>query len=171
MHRILPGEKIPNVLFHCLEEGETELSSLLESSLLLLLVYRGLQCPLCKNQLLKLDSLSTEFQDREVNILAVSADTRERAIQARWEWDIENFELAYDLDIDVARQLGLYISKARKDSEMPYFTEPGIFLIEPDNSLYAAWIASFPLARPDFADILKVIDFRKENKVPARGAA
>ena len=57
------------------------------------------------------------------------------------------------------------------DSEMPVFTEPGLFLIKPDQTLFAAWISSFPHARPDFSEILRSIDFVKENQVPPRGIA
>jgi hypothetical protein len=75
--------------------------------------------------------------------------------------------LAHDLTIDQARQWGLYISAGKP----PLFSEPGLFLIRPDRTLYAASIQTMPFARPSFADVLAAVDFIAQRNYPARGEA
>ena len=75
---------------------------------------------------------------------------------------LEKLQLAYGLDIEEARGCGLYISNARKESEMPQFCEPGIFLIRPDRSIETAWISSFAFPRPPLDGIIQAIDLVKK---------
>ena len=65
--------------------------------------------------------------------------------------------------------MGLYISEANKDVEMPQFSEPGIFLIKPDQTLFATWVASYPFARPQIDQVLRCIDFAVEGSRLPRG--
>lgn len=171
MERIKPGQKFPQLSFASLHDQPKNLSDFLTQSFLLLVVYRGVQCSYCKKQMQELDALHHEFDQRDVQVLAMSMDTQEKAQQAKLEWELEKLQIAYGLDIDAARNCGLYISEATKDNQMPRFSEPGIFLIQPDQTLYAAWIASFPFARPSLTEIIRAIDFIQNSNVPPRGAA
>ena len=109
------------------------------------------------------------FEDRKVEVIAVSADNKERAQRAIDEWPLTRLRLGYNLSLDAARKLGLYISSATKEVEMPLFTEPGMFLIAPDQTLFATWISSYPLARPQLDEIIRGIDFIVDNNRPPRG--
>lgn len=171
MDRIKPGQTFPLLSIACLDSEHKNMSDFLNRSLLLLIVYRGVQCSYCKQQLQALDTLHHEFEQRDVQVLAISMDTLEKAQQAKHEWELENLQIGYGLDMDAARQCGLYISEATKDNQMPLFSEPGIFLIRPNQSLFAAWIQTFPLARPNLTEILRAIDFIQTSNVPPRGAA
>ena len=51
------------------------------------------------------------------------------------------------------------------------FSEPGLFLVKPDGTLYAAFIQTMPFARPPLDQLLGAIDFIKEKDYPARGEA
>ena len=51
------------------------------------------------------------------------------------------------------------------------FAEPGLFLIRPDLTLYAASVQTMPFARPAFADVLNAVEFVTKNNYPARGEA
>jgi hypothetical protein len=106
-----------------------------------------------------------------VDVIALSSDSRERAEKTRAEWHLDNLTLGYGLPIEEARQWGLYVSKAIKESEPPEFAEPGLFIIRPDRSLYCASINTMPFARPHIGDILNAIDFVVKNNYPARGEA
>jgi len=170
MERIKPGQRFPQLSITCLDSRHKHLSDFLSRSFLLLVVYRGVQCSYCKQQMQELDTLHHEFDQRDVQVLAMSMDTPEKAQQAKLEWELENLQIAYGLDINAARQCGLYISEATKESQMPLFSEPGIFLIRPDQTLYAAWISSFPSPRPNLAEVIHAIDFIQTNNVPPRGA-
>jgi hypothetical protein len=49
------------------------------------------------------------------------------------------------------------------------FSEPGVFLIKPDQTLYYGSTQTMPFARPSFADLLAAVDFAIQKDYPARG--
>ena len=82
--------------------------------------------------------------------------------------------MAYDLDLDKAREWGLYISTSRGKTstgvvEPDMFSEPALYLIRPDGTLYFGAVQTMPFARPDFAQVLGALDFVMEKDYPARG--
>jgi peroxiredoxin len=124
----------------------------------------------------ELASLLSEFDARGVSVVAVSTDSEDRARQTHHDWELGNLPLGHDLTIESARAWGLYISTSRGKTslgveEPAQFAEPGVFLIRPDASLYAAAFNTMPFARPHFKDILGALDFIIKNNYPARGEA
>jgi len=104
----------------------------------------------------------------------MSSDTSERAQRAKQEWNLANLRVGYGLDLAVARRWGLYISTSRGMTstgveEPALFSEPGLFLVRPDHTLYFASVQTMPFARPHFADILAAPDFVIAKNYPARG--
>ena len=80
------------------------------------------------------------------------------------------------LTIGAARSWGLYISTSRGKTstgieEPALFSEPGIFLVRPDQTLYWASVQSMPFARPHFREIISALDFVIAKDYPARGEA
>jgi hypothetical protein len=78
------------------------------------------------------------------------------------------------LTLTVARQWGLYISSSRgkssiKVEEPSLFSEPGVFPIRPDATLYYGAVQTMPFARPPFSELLQAIDFVIAKDYPARG--
>jgi len=112
-----------------------------------------------------------EFTALGVEVIAASTDNVERAKQAKDEWELPRLTIAYDLGIAEARSWGLYISSAIREAEPPLFAEPGLFLIRPDRTLYAASIQTMPFARPNISEILGAVGFITKNNYPARGDA
>jgi peroxiredoxin len=138
--------------------------------------YRGLHCPVCRKYVTELDGLTDEFSRRGVNIIVASSDTRDRAEQTKLGWNLQHINLAYGLPLDEARQWGLYISSSRGKTslgieEPAMFSEPGLFLVRPDGSLFWGNVSTMPFARPHFTEILAAIDFALKNDYPARGEA
>lgn len=168
---IKPRTKVPALSLPTVGGGRFDLAAQHPQSFTMLVFYRGLHCPICKTYLRDLDRRLDDFAKRGVVVAAVSTDTRERAEQSKRDWGIERLTQAYGLDIDEARQWGLYISAAIKPEESPLFAEPGLFLIRPDTTLYAASIQSMPFARPSFADVLAAVDFVTQKNYPPRGEA
>jgi peroxiredoxin len=142
----------------------------------MVVAYRGVHCPMCRNYLQDLNQRLGEFTDRGVDVVAVSSDGAERAKAAKTDWELSELPIAYGLSIDKARELGLYISTSRGTTsigieEPAQFNEPGLFLVKPDGTLYAAYVQTMPFARPPLDQLLKAIDFIKEKDYPARGEA
>jgi hypothetical protein len=70
----------------------------------------------------------------------------------------------YGLDLAVAHQWGLYVSTSRgKGStgfeELALCSEPEVFLVRADGTLYGASVQTMAFARPLFKDMLDAIDF------------
>lgn len=140
----------------------------------LIVFYRGLHCPICAKYLLELERLVPEFEKRGVQVLAVSSDNAERAQSMAEKVKAVNLPIGYDLDLQVARQWGLYISASRGQTsigieEPALFSEPGVFVVRPDGTLYYGSTQTMPFARPSFQDLLGAIDFAIAKDYPARG--
>jgi peroxiredoxin len=91
--------------------------------------YRGLHCPICKTQLRELESKLDEFDKRGVAVVAVSSDSKQRAMQTREAWELSRLRIGYGLDLAAARSWGLFISSGRGMTsagveEPAYFSEP-----------------------------------------------
>jgi peroxiredoxin len=162
--------------FPLLEGGSWTLSERKPESLSMVVAYRGAHCPMCRNYLQDLNARMGEFKARGVDVVAVSSDGKERAEMAKKDWELSELPIAYDLSIDKARELDLPISTSRGTTsigieEPAKFNEPGLFLIKPDGTLYAAFVQTMPFARPPLDQLLKAIDFIKEKDYPARGEA
>lgn len=136
-HSLFPRQLTPVLQLPLAGGGEYILGRASVVAFTLLVFYRGLHCPICKTQLTELEKKLPEFQQRGVDVVAVSADSRERAERTKTDWHLENLKLAYGLDLRVARAWSLYISSAKPGSDEPaYFTEPAIYLVRPDGTLY-----------------------------------
>ena len=140
----------------------------------LVVFYRGLHCPLCAKYLLELERLVPEFEKRGVKVVAVSSDNEERGKAMAEKVKATSLKFAYGLSLRNARQWGLYISASRGKTsigidEPELFSEPGVFIVKPDGTLYYGAVQTMPFARPPFQDLLGAIDFAIANDYPARG--
>jgi peroxiredoxin len=136
--------------------------------------YRGLHCPICASYIGDLNRKAADFEKRGVSILIASSDGEDRATETKEKWSIDALKLGYGLSLDKAREWGLYISAGiGKTSigveEPPLFSEPGLYLIRPDGTLFFGTVQTMPFARPSFGDILKALDFVIARNYPARG--
>lgn len=166
---ILPKTRVPNLQLPLVNDTQWKLDAQSPKFMTLLIFYRGLHCPVCKKQLEALKDQLSEFDERGINLVAISMDSEKRAKKSYDEWDIASIPVAYNLSEKDAREWGLYISEAISDKESEVFSEPGLFLIRPDGTLYSSSVQSMPFARPRWEDLLKGIDFIKKEEYPARG--
>ncbi len=176
MSTLKPRTKSPELEIETLDEGQWRLSDQKPENFTMIVAYRGLHCPICRTYLSELDRNAEEFGKRGVEVIAVSTDILERAAQTKDEWRLRNLRIGYGLSIPKAREWGLYISSSRGKTsagvvEPNQFNEPGVFLIKPDQTLYASSVATMPFARPHFKEVLAAIDFIVEKDYPARGEA
>ena len=140
----------------------------------LVVFYRGLHCPICAKYLMELERLMPEFEKRGVQVVAVSSDNAERGQAMADKLKAEHLRVGYELSLQSARQWGLYISASRGQTsigieEPELFSEPGVFIVRPDGTLYNGSTQTMPFARPQFQDLLGAIDFAVAKDYPARG--
>jgi peroxiredoxin len=140
----------------------------------LVVFYRGLHCPVCRTQLRDLNAKLPDLAERGVGVVAVSSDTQARAARARAEWNLAGLRLGYGLDLSDARAWGLYVSAGRGRTslgieEPALFSEPGLFLVRPDGTLYFSAVQTMPFVRPAIGEVVAAIDFVLAKGYPARG--
>ena len=85
-----------------------------------------------------------------------------------------DLRFGYNLALPKAREWGLYVSTSRGMTsigieEPARFSEPGVFLVKPDQTLYYGAVQTMPFARPHFDELLAAIDFAIAKDYPARG--
>jgi peroxiredoxin len=171
---LIPRQPVPALSTPLAGGGRFDLASEVPERFTLVVFYRGLHCPICKNQLRDLQARLPEFAKRGTTAVAISSDGAERAERTKREWELPELRLGYDLDLRAARKWGLYVSTGRGKTsvgveEPALFSEPGLFLIRADRTLYFASVQTMPFARPHFADILGALDFVIAKDYPARG--
>ena len=171
---LMPRERVPDLNLPLVGGGDWSLTDQKPEQFTLVVFYRGRHCPICSMYLADLNRKADEFSKRGVGIVVASTDVEIRAADSKGEWKLDNLNIAYGMSIDKAREWGLYISTSRGKTsigieEPALFSEPGVFLIRPDQTLYYGATQTMPFARPGFSDLLKAIDFAVEKDYPARG--
>ncbi|WP_092143646.1 peroxiredoxin-like family protein [Cupriavidus sp. YR651] len=171
---ILPRQLVPELRVPTLAHGEFDLAHDAPERFTLISFYRGLHCPICMKYLRDLESLVPEYGRRGTNVIAISSDSPERAQEMARKVNANKLRLGHSLPLTVARQWGLYISSSRGRSsinveEPALFSEPGVFLVRSDGTLYYGSVQTMPFARPLFSELLQSIDFAITKNYPARG--
>lgn len=171
---LIPRQTTPALNVPTLNHGTFELATDAAEHFTLMVFYRGLHCPICMKYLLELARLVPEFDKRGVKVIAISSDTKERTDQMAEKLSAPELRMGYGLKLDVARQWGLYISASKGLTsigieEPPLFSEPAVFIVRPDTTLYYGAVQTMPFARPNFNDLLGALDFALAKNYPARG--
>ena len=165
-----PGQKVPDLELPLTIDARFHLSRQEPEAFTMLVFYRGKHCPICKRYLEEIGGRLDDFVQRGINVFAISMDSKDRAMVVDSEWETHDLPLVYDLSEDQAREWGLYISQKREGSEEPdIFSEPGLFLIRPDGTLYFAQTQSAPFTRPPLDELLDGLDHIAKSDYPIRG--
>lgn len=167
---LLPRQTAPALIADTLS-GPWSLAQAKPEAFTLIVMYRGLHCPLCRDQLQELHNVLGDFRALGVDAIALSSDTKEKAIMAQQDWHLPDLQIGYDLAFHYAQPWRLFISNARKAGEPAQFYEPGTFLVGADGDVYFAQIQSMPFGRPSLSDMPRWLKHCIENAVPARGEA
>ena len=166
---IKPTDPVPELEVATVGAGPWRLADQKPEWFTIVEFYRGYHCPRCKVHLLDLDHKVARFEERGCGVIAVSMDTRERAEKARQEWGIGNLTIGFGLTEEKARQWGLFISTPIQEKEPYDFSEPGMFLVRPDGTLFSAVINTTPFHRHHFADVMEAVDMIRARDYPPRG--
>jgi len=171
---LIPRQPVPDISVTTTGGEAWKLSDQKPENFTMIVVYRGLHCPICRTYLADLQRHIEEFAENGVNVLVISTDDEDRVRQAQKEWKLEGLTMGYGFSLDDARSLGLYISSSNGVTstgveEPLMFGEPGLFLIRPDGTLYFGTVQTMPFARPHFSDIAKAVGFVISKDYPARG--
>lgn len=135
----------------------------------MVVVYRGLHCPLCKKYLVQLDEMMGTFNELGVDIVTVSGDPEDKA-KAMIEEKGLGLTVGYGLSTAQMSAMGLYISDPRSPQETDRpFPEPGVFIINGKGNIQILDISNAPFARPDLESLANGVKFIRANDYPIRG--
>lgn len=135
----------------------------------MVVIYRGLHCPICKKYLKQLEGMQSKFYDSGVDIIAVSGDPQERAQEMKDEQGL-SFPIGYDLSLDQMSELGLYVSDPRSPQETDRpFAEPAVFVVNGKGNVQIVDVSNAPFSRPDLEGLADGIKFIREKDYPVRG--
>lgn len=133
------------------------------------IIYRGLHCPLCHRYLARLEELRDGFSKAGAELIALSGDPLEKAEAMIREHQLK-FPVAYGLSIAQMQELGLYVSDPRNPEETDRpFAEPATFAVNGDGKLHLIEISNTPFNRADLAELLDTVEWIQENDYPIRG--
>ncbi len=171
---LIPRQKTPDLKLETLAHGSFDLANDSAENFTLVAFYRGLHCPICATYLKELERLTPDFATRGTKTIAISSDPKDRAQAMADKVGGGNLRYGYGLPLSVAKQWGLSISTSRGMTsigieEPALFSEPGVFLVRPDQTLYFASVQTMPFVRPHFSEMVKALDFVLEKNYPARG--
>ncbi|WP_169566144.1 peroxiredoxin-like family protein [Sneathiella limimaris] len=168
--KLQAGSSFPEISVPLVTGGRAELHETTgEDRWKLVVVYRGLHCPICARYLETLEGLIEELSELQTDVIAVSGDGLEK-VKQQVERGSLTFPVGYDLSINDMKKLGLYISNPRseKETDRP-FPEPGLFVIRPDKTVQILDISNAPFSRPDLKAIVNGLRFVQGNDYPIRG--
>ena len=171
---LIPRQQVPGLKVDTLNSGPFDLAQDGAEFATLVVFYRGLHCPICATYLKELGRLTPDFAEKGVKTIAVSSDDQERAQQMADKVGIPDLRFGYGLPLSAAKEWGLYISTSRGKTsigieEPALFSEPGVFLVRGDGTLYFASVQTMPFVRPHFQEMIGALDFVQKNDYPARG--
>ena len=171
---LIPREKVPALTLPTLDHGTFDVLNDASARGTVICFYRGLHCPICANYLTELEKRTADFAERGVKTIAVSSDDEQRTRDMADKISAKDLRFAYDLPLEKAREWGLFISAGRGKTsigieEPDLFSEPGLFMVQPDGALYYASVQTMPFVRPHFSELVSALDFAIEKNYPARG--
>lgn len=171
---LIPRQAVPVLAVDTVAHGRFELATATPAHFTMIVFYRGLHCPICAKYLMELERLVPEFEKRGVEVVAISSDDAARGAAMAEKIKAGGLRIGHGLSLGSARAWGLYISESRGATsigieEPAHFSEPGLFLVRADGTLYYGSTQTMPFARPNFADLLGALDFTIPINYPARG--
>ena len=171
---LMPRQKTPDLKLNTLDHGGFDLTTDGSERGTVVCFYRGLHCPICANYLTELEKRTADFAERGEKTIAVSSDGEERARGMADKIGASDLRIAYGMSLSGAKKWGLYLSTSRGKTsigiqEPALFSEPGLFMVTPEQTLYYGSVQTMPFVRPHFSELVSAMDFAITNSYPARG--
>lgn len=171
---LLPRQITPALSVETLDHGRFDLGTETTERGTVIVVYRGLHCPICVPYLKTVETLVDDLAERGFSAIGLSTDDADRARQMQVKTGASKLRFGYDLPLETARDWGLYLSEGRGPTsigveEPALFAEPGLFIVKSDGTLYFSAIQTMPFLRPDLSGLIGSLDFVIAKDYPARG--
>lgn len=167
--KLLMGNPAPALAVKTLDGRAWKLADQTPENYTMIVLYRGLHCPVCAQYLTELAEKLDAFIQLGVNVIAISGDSLEKAKKLQEKAKLQQVTIGYDLTSEDMHRWGLYLSQGHFDGEPDLFSEPAVFLIKPDGRLYFANIGTHPFSRVGFDFLLEGLEYVIPRDYPFRG--
>ncbi|KAJ3131217.1 hypothetical protein HK100_006625 [Physocladia obscura] len=162
---MFPGSSFPILTVPLVSGGETTVKSD-GTNAKLVVIYRAWWCPFCNETLKSLVANVSKLTDAGIDVIAVSADPKEKAEQLVKDIGI-NFPIGYGLNLDQLKTLGTFVSDPAWHSQLPQkhlFSEPAWFLVDQNNNIKYLDYGSAPFSgRPNIDALVKGYTWSVQN--------
>ena len=174
---VFPSKVIPALSLPSVNGNAFDLKASKPDLFTIVVFYRGAHCPLCKMHIQEIEENLDKFHAAGLKIVAVSMDDKKRAEKFAGEVASNmgkthlNVPILYGLTEDQARHdWGLFVSEKRPNTEEPeIYSEPGLFVIRPDNTVFMVQTQSAPFTRPSVEQLIGGLAYAAEHNYPTRG--
>jgi len=158
--KMTAGTPCPDIQIPLLTGGMHEISQVTTpGNWKLIVFYRGAHCPFCLSYIEELDRMSDAFMQSQVEVLAISGDTMDKARIFAEDIGL-TIDIGYDLTTAQMDQMGLYISDPASPHETDRpFCEPGLFVLNAKGLVHIICVSNAPFARPELSKILRSLDY------------
>jgi len=165
--KISAGSRLPAISLPLVGGGQVTMGqSKKKGNWQLVFVYRGRHCPICKQYLMKLETLKDKSLNTEAEIVALAGDPEAKAV-AMVEAGVLTVPVAYELSTKPMKDLGLYISHPRSPEETDKpFPEHGMFAVNADGHVKLIAISNMPFNRSDLEELLETVEWIQKNDYP-----
>jgi len=169
MSVLKPADPFPSIKLSMVS-GDTRVLADNAGRWTLFIVYRGDHCPRCKAYVAHLHELAAAYNAREVDIVLGSMDP-EPVAKRTIEQNAWTLPVAFGLSEDECRQLSMYITAHESGSEREgkNYSEPGLYLINPEGLTQVIATSNSPSVRPDLDVVLDGIIGTQDRNLPIRG--
>ncbi len=117
--RLVPGNVVPALTVDTLSGNAWNLAEQTPRHYTMVVFYRGLHCPLCADYLQQLNSKLSQFNELGIEVIAISGDSREKAITSADTWGVHDLTLGYGLTRETMQQWGFTFLRGRLTMSPP----------------------------------------------------
>lgn len=171
-NKLHAGDTFPEIIVKSLDGSDVTLGKPADGTdWQMVVVYRGRHCPLCTKYLNQLGGFKQRLRDNKVDLVAVSADSKEQLEDQLGKVDV-SFPVYHGLTLEQMETLGVYISVPRSEQETDHnFAEPGLFVVNEEGNLHVVDISNNPFVRPELEALASGLEWIRnpDNNYPIRG--
>ncbi len=165
--KLAAGSIMPEMTLSTVDGSDARIGGL-RQRWTMVVVYRGLHCPICKSYTSRIEAMRDQFDEVDTDIVYVSGDPAEKAKAFAEEVGLEQ-PVAHSLSVEQMKRLGLYISDPRPTETDRPFPEPGLFVVNSEGRAHIVDIGNAPFVRPEPELVLRGIRHIRKNDYPIRG--
>ncbi len=121
----------------------------------IVIFYRGFHCRICFRYVRRWAAFQKSFERLGFTVVAVSADSREKAEQTQSEWFTDKLTIAHSFPVEEAVSLGLHHSQGSGIDQPANFFEPALFVLDTDRRIMISSVQNSAFARPDVEQLLE----------------